>query len=117
MVPKTVINDHMKLLKMSSLGTIFSPTVSWFHVQKQGPSLNPETRAWELSVNTIPPTASAFEHCKYATIFNLITSAKEVMFSSGFVCLLVVGPVLKIKTSFQGFGTERNPGFRKFTEI
>ena len=25
---------------------------------------------------------------------------------------LVVGPVLKIKTSFRGFETEQNPGFR-----
>ena len=31
--------------------------------------------------------------------------------------ILVVGPVLKIKTGFQGFETKRNPGFRKFTDI
>ena len=32
-------------------------------------------------------------------------------------CRLVVGLVLKIKTGFRGFETERNSGFRKFTEI
>ena len=31
--------------------------------------------------------------------------------------LLVVRPVLKMKTGFRGFETERNPGFRKFAEI
>ena len=31
--------------------------------------------------------------------------------------IVVVGPVLKIKTGFRSFETERNPGFRKFTEI
>ena len=30
---------------------------------------------------------------------------------------LVVVPALKIKTGFRGFKTERNPEFRKFTEI
>ena len=30
---------------------------------------------------------------------------------------LVVGPVLKMKTGFWGFETERNPGFRKCAEI
>ena len=32
-------------------------------------------------------------------------------------CLVVVGPVLKMKTGFRGFETERNPGFRKCAEI
>ena len=31
--------------------------------------------------------------------------------------ILVVGPVMKIKTGFRGFETERNPGFRKCTDI
>ena len=31
--------------------------------------------------------------------------------------VLVVGPVLKIKTGFRGFETEQNPGFQKFTEL
>ena len=31
--------------------------------------------------------------------------------------ILVVRPVLKRKTGFRGFETERNPGFRKFTDM
>ena len=31
--------------------------------------------------------------------------------------MVVVGPVLKIKTGFRGFETEQNPGFRKCAEI
>ena len=30
---------------------------------------------------------------------------------------IVVGPFVKIKTGFRGFETERNPGFRKCTDI
>ena len=30
--------------------------------------------------------------------------------------VVVVGPVMKIKTGFRGFKTEQNPGFRKCTD-